>query len=56
MRPMKDFSSIIALITECIKNGASEWTKATQIAFKVIKQKLCQALTLALPNLKTNLS
>jgi len=37
-------------ITECLKKGVFEWTKATQKAFEEVKQKLCQALVLALPN------
>jgi len=33
--------SIIALLTECIKKESFEWLKATQRAFKAIKEKLC---------------
>jgi len=44
-RLIKDFSSLMAPI-------AFEWTKATQKAFEDVKQKLCQAPVLALPNFK----
>jgi len=40
----------MAPITEWLKRGLFEWTKATQRAFEEIKQKLCQAPILALPN------
>jgi len=51
-RFIKDFSSLMALIIEFLKRGAFEWTKATKKAFEEVKQKLCQALVLALPNLR----
>ena len=47
---IQDFSSIMTPITECLKKGAFEWTKAVQRAFEEVKQKLCQAPVLALPN------
>jgi len=50
MRFNKDFSSLMARIAECLKRGAFEWTRAAQRAFEEVKQKLCQALVLALPN------
>ena len=46
----KDFSSLLAPITKCLKKGTFEWTKAAQNAFELIKQKLCQAPIRALPN------
>jgi len=49
-RFIKDFSSIMASIIECLKRGAFEWTKATQRAFELVKHKLYQASILALPN------
>ena len=49
-RFIKDFSSLIAPITECLKRGPFEWTKAAQRALEEVKQNLCQAPVLALPN------
>ena len=49
-RFVKDFSSLMEPITECLKRGAFEWTKGTQKAFEEVKQKLCQTSVLALPN------
>jgi len=40
----------MAPTTECLKSGAFEWTKAAKRAFEEVKQKLCQAPVLALPN------
>jgi len=33
-----------------MKRGSFEWTKTAQRAFEEVKQKLCQAPVLALPN------
>ena len=49
-RFIKDFSSLLAPITECLKGGSFEWTQAAQRAFEKVKQRLCQAPVLALPN------
>lgn len=37
---VKNFSIIIAPITECMKKGTFEWTKVAYNAFEIIKQKL----------------
>jgi len=50
MRFINAFNCIVAPITECLKKGAFEWTKAGQKASREVKQKLCQASILALPN------
>jgi len=49
-RFIKKFSSSMASITECLKRGTFEWTKAAQRASEEVKQKLDQALVLALSN------
>jgi len=47
---IQDFSSVMAPITERMKKGVFKWFKAGQKGFEEIKQKLCQALVLTLPN------
>ena len=44
------FSSITALIIDCIKKGAFVWTKATATAFKDLKEHMTQAPVLCLPD------
>jgi len=39
-RFIKDFSSIMAHLTSCMKKGSFEWTKVTQRAFESIKETL----------------
>ena len=45
---MKDFSSVMAPLTKCMKKGTFEWIKAAQKAFDSIKGR--PGPILALPN------
>lgn len=47
-RFLPNFSTIMATLTECMKKGTFKWTSAVRKTFEVIKQKLCEALILAL--------
>jgi len=40
----------MAPLTKFMKKGSFEWTKVAQIAFETIKDRLCSASILALPN------
>jgi len=46
---IRNFSTIMAPMTEVIKGTSFEWTPKAQTAFEEVKSKLTEALVLALP-------
>ena len=50
-RFVKDFSCIVAPMTEVLMGKNFVWTEKANSAFEEIKARLCQAPMLALPNL-----
>ena len=49
-RFVKDFSTIVAPMTEVLKGKNFEWNDKANSTFEEIKARLCQAPVLALPN------
>lgn len=52
-RFVSQFSSLMAPITDCIRDGKFSWTTEADRAFHIIKENLCTTPILALPNFNT---
>ncbi|XP_074283252.1 putative mitochondrial protein AtMg00860 [Silene latifolia] len=55
-RFIKNFSIVVALITECMKKGDFQWTEAAQQSFETIKKFMCETFILKLPDFDQLLS
>ncbi|KAI4370287.1 hypothetical protein MLD38_018654 [Melastoma candidum] len=49
-RFIKDFNTIAAPMTECLKGTTFEWSTTTQSSFEQLKRRLSEASMLALPD------
>jgi Reverse transcriptase (RNA-dependent DNA polymerase)/RNase H-like domain found in reverse transcriptase len=51
-RFIRDFSTLVSPITECLKGGVFKWTKEAQTSFQLIKEKMTATPILSLLNFK----
>ena len=49
-RFIRNFSSVLAPVIECTKQGRFEWTHVAQRAFETLKEMMCKAPILKLPD------
>nr|XP_043619798.1 uncharacterized protein LOC122591603 [Erigeron canadensis] len=47
---IKNFSTVVAPITDCLKKGVFDWPSSAQLAFESLKEKLRSAPVLSLPD------
>ena len=49
-RFIRNFSTIMAPITDCLKQGEFRWTKIAAKAFREVKERMTEALVTRLPD------